>query len=154
MHPAVAFHLHVGLGDSALLAQGLLESRAQLMAQPLAGHGIDVPVGFARCWLQVWACAAADEEDVACVVGQHGGRHVALQEKLLGQCLQVGRSLVRACLPSQRGSPMGARGQDRGGEVERLCSQSAVQTPKDPRLAVDGGEKVGGRANGLRAAKE
>ena len=124
------------------------------MTHPLAGHGINVPVGFARCWLQICACPAADEEDIALVVGQHGGRRVALQEKLLGQRLEVGRGFVRACLPSRGGSRMGARGQNRGGEVDRLCPQDAIQAPKDLCPGLQRGKEVCGGADGLRAAKE
>ena len=90
LRPAVGPHLHALQGGRGLLPQRLLEGAGQLVAQPLAGHGEDVPVGLAGRRLQVLARPPADVEDVALVVRQHGRRGEALQEQLIRQRLEVG----------------------------------------------------------------
>ena len=71
-------------GDHAvLLPERLWKALGQLVAQPLAGHGEDVPVGLAGGRFQVLAGPPADVEDVALVVDEHRGRGVALDEEQL-----------------------------------------------------------------------
>ena len=69
----------------ALLAQHFLESIGEFVAQALAGHGKNIPIGFARSRFQVFARPSADVKDVALVVDEHSGQGVTLQDQLIGQ---------------------------------------------------------------------
>ena len=111
--------------DRVFLPERFLEGAGQFVAQPLAGHGKDVPVGLAGRRLQVFARPPADVEDVALVVDQHGRRGVALQDQLIRQRLETDRRFRRlgASRPARRG------GRKRGGKLDRLRPQAGLEPP-------------------------
>ena len=150
LRPAVGPHLHAPQGDRAFLPERLLECGGQLEAQPLAGHGEDVPVGLAGRRLQVLARPPADVEDVALVVDQHGRRGIVLQEQLIRQRLEVGRGFERHGLLRRARQDVGKG----GGKLDRLCQQGGIEAPVEPRFAVQRGEEVGRSADGLRAPQK
>ena len=80
---------------AALLPERLLEGAGQFVAQPFAGHGKEVPVGLAGGRFQVFAGPAADVEDVALVIDEHGRRGVTLQDQLIRQGLETERRFRR-----------------------------------------------------------
>ena len=76
---------------SAPISQCLLEGAAKLVPQSIAGHGMDVPVGFAGCRFKILPRSSADVQDVPLVVGQHGGGRVALKQEQRRLRLQIGK---------------------------------------------------------------
>ena len=133
-----------------LLPERFLEGAGQFVAQTFAGHGKDVPVGLAGGRFQVFAGVAADVEDVALVIDEHGRRGVTLQDQLIRQGLETERRFRRRA----RLRPAG-RGRAKGrGKLDRLRPQGGFRPPEEPRFAAEGGKQVGEAANRLRAAEK
>ena len=122
---AVGAHLQVPEGDCAFLPQRLLEGVGQLIAQPLPGHGKDVPVCLAGRGLQVLARPPADIEDVAFVVDEHRRRGIPLQEHLVREGLEVEAQVS----PSGPAPPR----PDRGGTKEEGNSTGSARIPASSR---------------------
>ena len=85
-----------------LLPERFLEGAGQFVAQPFAGHGKDVPVGLAGGRFQVFAGPAADVEDVALVIDEHGRRGVTLQDQLIRQGLETEPAVSAPAVPPAR----------------------------------------------------
>ena len=83
--PAVGRDIESPDRHGAFLLEGFVESAGQFVSQALAGHGKNVPVGFAGRRFQVFAGPATDVEDVALVVDQDGRRGVMLQDQVIRQ---------------------------------------------------------------------
>jgi hypothetical protein len=74
MLPAVVFDSESPERHGTLLPKHFLESVGQFVAQARAGHDKNIPVGFARSRLQVFARPSAHVKNVALVVDEHGGQ--------------------------------------------------------------------------------
>ena len=130
--------------------QRLLKGAAELVAQPLAGHGKDVPVGLPGRRLQVPARPPADVEDVPLVARQDGRRGIAGQDELIRQRLEVGGGPLRL---GRRGL-LRRHGDEGGGKLDGLGPGRGVEPPVNPRLGVQGGEEIGERADRLGAPQK
>ena len=91
MPAAVLSHRERADGHGGFLPARLREGGGQRKAQAFAGHDEEVPVGLAGGGLEVAPGAAADEEDIAGVIDEHGGGRLGLQQPLLGELLKFGR---------------------------------------------------------------
>ena len=67
-----------------------LQSTGKFMAQPLARHGVNIPIGLACGRLQIFAGAATGVENVAIGIGQYCRRGEMLQQQLVCQRFQIG----------------------------------------------------------------
>ncbi|OGV67230.1 MAG: hypothetical protein A2498_10805 [Lentisphaerae bacterium RIFOXYC12_FULL_60_16] len=99
-----------------------LEGIGHLVAQPFTGHGKDIPVGLAGGRFQVFAGTAADVEDVALVIGEHGRRGVMLQDQLIRHGLETGRQLRRRTCLGVRGRT----GAERRWKLDRDAHRGAI----------------------------
>ena len=134
-----------------LLPERFLEGAGQFVAQPFAGHGEDVPVGFAGGRFQIFAGPAADIEDVALVIDEHGGRGIMLQDQLIRQ----GSGDWPAVLVAGRASaPAGSGAAKEEGNSTGSGRNGGLRPPEDPRFAVQRREQIGEVADRLRAAEK
>jgi hypothetical protein len=75
--------------DRGRVVERLADRAAEGVAQAVAGHRVEVDVDLAGGGFEVFAGAAADVEDVAVAIDQHGGRGEALLDQLVGEVLEA-----------------------------------------------------------------
>ena len=135
--PAVHPDLQPAEHDRPVLAERVPERAGQLRAEPVTGHGEDVPVGPAGGRLEEPARPAVGVEDIPGPRGQHYRRPVLPQDQPVGQLLQVGGRHR----PGSRGRVAGLRQGDRGREGRRR-RRGLPGPAEEPELRVDRGEEV------------
>jgi hypothetical protein len=144
MLPAIGPNFESPDRHGSFLPQRFVESVAQFVAQAFAGHGKNIPVGFARGRFQVFARPSADVKDVALVVDQHSGRGVMLQNQLIRQGLETGRCFrFRTRLrPAGKGgakaggNSIGSVWQTRFAERAGLVVERANRSVKPPTVSA------------------
>jgi hypothetical protein len=113
----VVVHLQAVEVDRGRVVEGLADRAAEGVAQAVAGHRVDVDVDLAGGGFEVFAGAAADVEDVAVAIDQHGGRGEALLDQLVGEVLEAVAVV---------GPPAGAAGALTTGRVGKLSQGERV----------------------------
>ena len=127
--------------------QRLADHAGEGLAQAFAGHGVDVDVGLAGGGLQIFAGAAADVEDVAFAIHQHGGRRPGLLDELVGELAEVFGALADGRFAD--GAGLHFAGKLQVGKGLRL-----VEAAEQACLVVDGLEQVAEIADGFGAAEQ
>ena len=113
---AVAFHLGVGESDRAVLAHGFVDGRAELGAQPFAGHHHQVLGRFARRDSEVAIRGAEEVEDLVFTVDEHRRRRELVQEQAvrhLGETDGTGCARRRSSAARERADPPRPRSESR-----------------------------------------
>ncbi len=89
LHAAFAFDGDVFDLHRTLFADRFAYHAGECFTQAVARHGVYVDVGLAHRWLQIFAGAAADIENVAFAIDQHGGRCPGLLYQLVGELADI-----------------------------------------------------------------
>ena len=127
------------------LQDGPLAQTRQLVAQAVAGHGVQVPVDLTGRRLQILAGAPLDVEDIALLVGQHRRRAKLPQENVIHQGLQTGFGLDGA----DRRWVSVERRQEGGGKLHRLHPRRGLLALIKPPLAFQRDKQPGRAAHSL-----